>query len=290
MEAGGIKVTNAIRAKILVNALPYIQAYKDKIVVIKYGGSAMLNSELQESVIGDVILLSLIGVKVVLVHGGGPEITETLEKLGKKTEFVNGFRVTDEETVEIVQMVLAGKINKSLVNLFQKNGAQAVGICGLDGLTIEAKIKDKKLGYVGEITRINTELINDILNNGYIPVVSTIAGDAKGNTYNVNADDAAAKIAGALGAEIMISMTDISGLLKDKNDLATLIPKVVVSEIPALIKEGIVSGGMIPKIECCREAIRRGVKRVFILDGRVLHAILIEMLTDEGLGTMFVSQ
>lgn len=283
-------VSNAVRAKVLVSALPYIQAYKDKIVVIKYGGSAMLNDKLQESVIGDVILLSLIGVKVVLVHGGGPEITETLVKLGKKTEFLNGFRVTDKETVDVVQMVLAGKINKSLVNLVQKNGAQAVGICGLDGHTIEAKIKDKKLGYVGEITRINTDLIKDILEKGYIPIVSTIAGDKHGNTYNVNADDAAAKIAGALGAEIMISMTDIAGLMRDKDDPSTLIPKVVVSEIPALVKEGIVSGGMIPKIECCREAIRRGVKRVFILDGRVLHSILIEMLTDEGIGTMFVSQ
>ncbi|MDD4120714.1 MAG: acetylglutamate kinase [Clostridia bacterium] len=283
------KVSNSVRAEVLVHALPYIQKYKDKIVVIKYGGSAMLNNKLKEAVIGDVILLSLIGVKVVLVHGGGPEITEELNKIGKKTEFVNGLRVTDKETVEIVQMVLAGKINKDLVNLIQKNGAEAVGLCGIDGQMIEAKMKDKALGYVGEITAINRGIILDILEKGYIPVISTIACDKKGNTYNVNADEAAAKIAGALDAEIMISMTDVAGLLKDKDDVKSLIPQVSVSEIPSLIRDGIVSGGMIPKVECCKEAIRRGVKRVFILDGRVFHSILIEMLTDEGIGTMFIS-
>lgn len=283
------KVSNAVRAEVLVHALPYIQKYKDKIVVIKYGGSAMVNAQLKEAVIGDVILLSLIGVKVVLVHGGGPEITEELAKIGKKTEFVNGLRVTDKETVEVVQMVLAGKINKDLVNLIQKNGAEAVGICGIDGHMIEAKMKDKTLGYVGEITKINTAILFDLLEKRYIPVISTLACDKKGNTYNINADDAAAKIAGALDAEIMISMTDVAGLLRNKDDLTSLIPQVVVSEIPSLIREGIVSGGMIPKVECCKEAIRRGVKRVFIIDGRIYHAILIEMLTDEGIGTMFTA-
>lgn len=283
------KVSNAVRAEVLVHALPYIQSYKDKIVVIKYGGSAMLNGNLKEAVIGDVILLSLIGVKVVLVHGGGPEITEELNKIGKKTEFINGLRVTDKETVQVVQMVLAGKISKDLVNLIQKNGAEAIGLCGIDGQMIEAKMKDKALGYVGEITKINKGIINDVLEKGYIPVISTIACDKKGNTYNVNADEAAAKIAGALDAEILISMTDVPGLMKDKENPSSLIPKVSVSEIPALIRDGTVYGGMIPKVECCKEAIRRGVKRVFIIDGRIYHSILIEMLTDEGIGTMFVA-
>ena len=284
-----MKLSNAQRAEVLIQALPYIQKYYNKIVVIKYGGNAMINEELKEAVMGDIVLLSLIGVKVVLVHGGGPEITAMLNKIGKESKFVDGLRVTDKETAEVVQMILAGKINKDLVNLLQNRGGKAMGLCGMDGHLIEARVMDEKLGYVGEITNVNVEPILDVLEKGYIPVVSTVGCDKEGNTYNINADTAAAKIAGMLKAESLISMTDISGLLKDKDDPSTLIPKVFVSDTPKLINEGIISGGMIPKIECCTEAIRRGVKKVFIIDGRIPHSILIEMLTDEGVGTMFVS-
>ncbi len=282
-----MKISNADRAKILTEALPYIQKYNNKILVIKYGGNAMINEELKAAVMGDIVLLSLIGVKVVLVHGGGPEISEMLNKVGKKSEFVNGLRVTDKETVDIVQMVLAGKVNKSLVNFIQNIGGKAIGLCGTDGHMIEAEMKDPELGYVGEITDIDTTPILDVLDKGYIPVISTIGCDKEGNIYNINADTAAAKIAGKLQAESFISMTDIRGLLRDKDDEDTVIPVVNVSEAPQLIHEGIISGGMIPKIECCIEAIRQGVGQVFIIDGRVPHSILIEVLTDEGIGTMF---
>ena len=280
-------LSNAQRAQVLVEALPYIQKYYNKIVVIKYGGNAMINEELKEAVMGDIVLLSLIGVKVVLVHGGGPEITDMLSRVGKKTEFVDGLRVTDKETVDIVQMVLAGKVNKDLVNLIENSGGKALGLCGIDGHMIEAKVLNPDLGYVGEITAINTKPILDTIEAGYIPVISTIGCDKDGNVYNINADTVAARIAGELQAESLISMTDIRGILRDKDDDSTLIPVVQVSEAPQLIKEGIISGGMIPKIECCVEAIRRGVKKVFIIDGRVPHAILIEILSDKGIGTMF---
>ncbi len=283
-----MELTNAMRGQVLVEALPYIQKYSNKIVVIKYGGNAMINEELKDAVMGDIALLSQIGIKVVLVHGGGPEITDMLGKIGKKSEFVDGLRVTDKETADVVQMVLAGKVNKSLVALLGRLGCKAIGLCGADNHLITAEVKDERLGFVGEITDINAEPITDLLNMGYVPVISTTGCDNDGNVYNINADTAAAKIAGILGAESFISMTDIAGLLRDKDDASTLIPKVYVSEIPQLINEGIISGGMIPKIECCREAIRRGVKKVFIIDGRVPHSLLIEILTDEGLGTMFV--
>ncbi|MBQ8295540.1 MAG: acetylglutamate kinase [Clostridia bacterium] len=284
-----VKATVAQRAEILTQALPYIQKYNNKIIVVKYGGNAMINEDLKEAVMGDIVLLSLIGIKVVLVHGGGPEINEMLGKIGKKSEFVNGLRVTDHETVDIVQMVLAGKVNKNLVNQLQCKGGKAIGLCGMDGHMIEAKTADERLGYVGDITNVNVDPIVDVLDKGYIPVISTVGCDMEGHTYNINADTAAARIAGELKAECLISMTDIVGLCRDKDDPSTLISKVFVSDAPKLIRDGIISGGMIPKINCCIEAIRRGVKKVFILDGRVPHAILIEILTDEGLGTMFVS-
>lgn len=284
-----MELTKAQRAEILIQALPYIQKYTNKIIVVKYGGNAMLNDELKEAVMGDIVLLSLIGIKVVLVHGGGPEITEMLGKVGKKSEFVSGLRVTDKESVEIVQMVLAGKVNKNLVNHLQRKGGKAIGLCGMDGHLIKAKVADERLGFVGEVTNVNVEPVLDVLEKGYIPVVSTVGCDDEGNVYNINADTVAARLAGALKAECLISMTDIAGLLKDKDDPSTLIPKVYVSDAPKLMRDGIISGGMIPKVNCCIEAIRRGVQKVFILDGRVPHSILIETLTDEGIGTMFVS-
>ncbi len=283
------KLTTKQRADVLTQALPYIQKYYNKIIVVKYGGNAMLNDELKEAVMGDIVLLSLIGIKVVLVHGGGPEITDMLTKVGKKTEFVGGLRVTDKEGMDIVQMVLAGKVNKNLVNQLQSKGGKAIGLCGVDGHMIKAKKIDERLGFVGEVTDVNVDPILDLLEKGYLPVISTIGCDDEGNTYNVNADTAAARIAGELKAECLLSMTDIVGLLRDKDDPTTLIPKVYVSDAYKLIQDGIISGGMIPKINCCIEAIRRGVKKVFIIDGRVPHAILIEILTDEGIGTMFVS-
>ncbi|MDR1131167.1 MAG: acetylglutamate kinase [Oscillospiraceae bacterium] len=282
------KLTNAQRAKVLIEALPYIQRYNNKIVVVKYGGSAMINTELQNAVMGDIVLLSLIGIKVVLVHGGGAEISETLTRMGKKTEFIDGLRVTDRETAQVVQMVLAGKISKNLVNLIGNMGGRAIGLSGMDGHMIEAEKMRDELGYVGEIVRVDPQPILDMLDKGYIPVISTIGYDRDGNSYNINADTAASRIAGTLKAESLVSMTDISGLLRDTDDPKSLIPVVNVSEAPQLIREGVISGGMIPKVDCCTEAIRRGVKKVFIIDGRVPHAILIETLTDEGIGTMFV--
>ncbi len=281
-------LTNSQRAGVLVHALPYIQKYNNKIVVVKYGGNAMINEDLKNAVMSDIVLLKLIGMKVVLVHGGGPEITETLNAVGKKTEFVNGLRVTDAETAEIAMMVLAGKINKSLVNLINKLGAKALGLCGLDSQMIRAEKFDEQLGFVGKITHINEDPILDVLNMGYIPVIATVGYDDEGNVYNINADTAAARIAGKLRAEALISMTDIDGILRDKNDPSSLIPVVNASEAPQLMREGIVSGGMIPKVECCIEAIRRGVKKVFIINGKIPHSILIETMTDEGIGTMFV--
>lgn len=283
-----LDITNAQRAEILTQALPYIQNYYRKTVVIKYGGNAMINEELKQQVMEDIVLLRLIGVKVVLVHGGGPEITEMLSKVGKETVFVDGLRVTDKETAEIVQMVLAGKINKSLVNLLEIKGGKAMGISGIDGRMIKAVPKNEKLGFVGTITDVNIEPIADLLKHHYIPVVSTVGCDDEGNVYNINADTAAAYIAGALEAECLISMTDIAGILKDKDNPETLIPKITVSEASNLFEDGTISGGMIPKVECCLEAIARGVKKVFIMDGRIPHSLLIETLTDEGAGTMVV--
>lgn len=283
-----MNLTNAQRASILVQALPYIQKYYGKILVIKYGGNAMLNDELKDAVMGDIALLNLIGVKVVLVHGGGPEITEMLGRLGKKSEFKNGLRVTDEETADVVQMVLAGKINKGLVSKLENIGARAIGLCGADGRLIEATPLDPELGYVGEITAVNVDPVLHMLEKGYIPVLSTTGYDRNGHVYNINADTAAARIAGALGAEGLILMTDTPGLLADPADPASLIPVLSVGEVPELIEKGVISGGMIPKTECCVDAVEHGVRKVFIIDGRVPHSILIETLTDEGIGTMIV--
>ncbi|MBQ2896816.1 MAG: acetylglutamate kinase [Clostridia bacterium] len=280
--------SNAQRAEVLTQALPYIKRYNGEVVVIKYGGNAMINEQLKQQVMEDIVLLWLIGVKIVLVHGGGPEISETMEKLGKKAEFVDGLRVTDKETVDIVQMVLAGKVNKTLVNLIERYGGKAMGISGMDGRLIEAKIKDEKLGYVGSITNINIKPVTDLLEKGYIPVISTLGCDKDGNTYNINGDTAAAYIAGALNAKRLIMMTDIAGLLRDKDNPDTLIPEVTVKECVSLRENGIISGGMIPKIDCCIEAINEGVKNVIIMDGRVPHSILMEILTDEGAGTMVI--
>ncbi|MBP3587763.1 MAG: acetylglutamate kinase [Clostridia bacterium] len=278
--------TNAERAEVLTAALPYIKKYSGKIVVIKYGGNAMINENLKQQVMEDIALLWLIGVKVVLVHGGGPEISETMAKLGKKAVFVDGLRVTDKETVDIVQMVLAGKVNKTLVNLIQMKGGHAVGLSGIDGGIIEAKVKNEALGYVGQITKIRTKPIEDLLEKNYIPVISTVAGDHQGNVYNINGDTAAAFIAGALGAERLIMMTDIAGILMDKDDPNTLIPHITVEEARKLYDCGVISGGMIPKVDCCIEALEHGVNNVVIMDGRVPHSILMELLTDEGAGTM----
>jgi acetylglutamate kinase len=278
--------TNMERAEVLTAALPYIKKYSGKTVVVKYGGNAMIDPQLKEQVMEDMVLLWLIGVKVVLIHGGGPEINEAMKRFGKKAEFVDGLRVTDRETVDIVQMVLAGKVNKTLVNLLQMKGGHAVGLSGIDGGIIEAKMKDQRLGYVGEITKIRTGPIEDLLERNYIPVISTVASDRQGNTYNINGDTAAAHIAGALGAERLIMMTDIAGVLKDKDDPTTLIPCVTVEEARKLYDEGVISGGMIPKVECCIEALEHGVNNVVIMDGRIPHSILMELLTDEGAGTM----
>ena len=277
------------KAKVLAEALPHIQKYNGKIVVVKYGGNAMINEELKNSVMHDIVLLNLIGVKVVLVHGGGPEISEMLKKTGKESKFVNGLRYTDKETAEIVRMVLAGKINKSLVDLIERIGGRSIGLCGQDGHMMQCEIADKDLGYVGKIVHMDTKVITDVLSLGYIPVISTVGCDEEGNIYNVNADTAAAVIAGALNAQSLILMTDTKGVLRDKDDESSLISKIYVSDIPSLVKQGIISGGMIPKIDCCKEAIRRGVKKVFIIDGRVAHSILVETLSDSGIGTMFVN-
>ncbi len=280
-------MSNAQRAQVLVEALPYIQKYYGKTIVVKYGGNAMINDELKHDVMRDMVLLNLIGVRVVLVHGGGPEISAMLKRVGKQSQFVDGLRVTDEETSEIVQMVLAGKINKSLVAKLDNLGGRAMGICGMDGGLIEARQIDERLGYVGEIVRVNPTPISDLLEKGYIPVVSTIGCDASGHVYNINADTAAASVASALHAECLISMTDTPGLLRDASDPSSLIRRLSLQQMERLKEDGIISGGMIPKIDCCIRAIREGVRKVFIIDGRVPHALLIELLTDEGAGTLF---
>lgn len=278
-----------VKAEILSQALPYIQKYNNKIVVIKYGGNAMINEELKMNVIKDVVLLSEIGVKVILVHGGGPEINRTLDKMGKETQFINGLRYTDEETIDVVQMVLAGKTNKDLVKLIMQKGGNAVGISGVDNRLIIAKKHESEddLGYVGDVDKINPNIIIDMLDKGYIPVIASVGTDEEGHTYNINADTAAAEIAGALGAENMILVSDIPGLLADKDDEGTLIPLVHVYEVNSLIEKGIIGGGMIPKVDCCVRAIRQDVKKAVIIDGRIPHSILIEMLSKEGIGTMF---
>lgn len=282
-----MEFTNPQRAEVLIEALPYIQKYNDKIVVVKYGGGAMKNDDLKHKVMGDIVLLSLIGVKVVLVHGGGPEITETLGKLGMESKFLNGLRVTDADTAKIVQMVLAGKTNKDLVSILQSVGGKAIGLCGIDGGMISATMKDENLGYVGEITDFDPTPVLNTLESGYIPVIATLGCDNDGNVYNINADTAAAKIAATLGAESLISLTDTSGILRDPTDKTSTIPVINVDEAYKLVDEGIISGGMIPKVDCCVNAVREGVKKVFIIDGSIPHSLIVEMLTDEGIGTMF---
>lgn len=281
---------NSMRANVLAHALPYIQQYYDKIIVIKYGGHAMVDERIKKQVMKDIALLQLVGIKVVFVHGGGPEISEMTQRLGIESSFVNGLRVTDKATAEVAQMVLGGKINKGLVNLLESLGAKAVGICGIDGNLIKAQKISDELGFVGEITNINEQLIVDLLEKKYIPVIATLGSDDESNTYNINADTAAAKLAEKLGAEVLISMTDTRGLLLDKNDPDSLISVVTPEEIEKLIAQGIISDGMIPKVQCCVGAINNGVKKVFIIDGTVDHSILIEILTSEGLGTMFVKE
>ena len=284
-----VDITNEQRANVLIQALPYIQKWAGKTVVVKYGGNAMLNEELKEAVMSDIVLLQLVGINVVLVHGGGPEINAMLDKIGKESKFVGGMRYTDEETMDVVQMVLAGKVNKSLVQHLMRHSGKALGLCGLDGrmLMAEKLMKQDDLGFVGEIVEVNTGVIEDAIDKGYTPVVSTIAGGYGGEVYNINADTAAAEIAAKLKASKLILMTDICGLLRDKDDESTLIPVVNVSEVPLLKKQGVISGGMIPKIDCCVEAVRQGVGRAHIIDGRIPHSILIEMFTDSGIGTMF---
>ncbi|MBQ8931363.1 MAG: acetylglutamate kinase [Ruminiclostridium sp.] len=283
-----MSIEHESRAQILSDALPYIQKYANKVVVVKYGGNAMTNNELKQAVMSDIVLLSLCGIKIVLVHGGGPEINAMLDKVGKESKFVNGLRYTDQETIDIVQMVLCGKVNKDLVDLLYTHKGEAIGLCGLDSHLIEAEQLSPDLGLVGEITNINAQVIEDVLAKGYIPVISTVAAGKDGTVYNINADTAAARIAAELKAESLILLTDIKGLLRDKNDESTLIYSVGVSEVPYLKEQGIISGGMIPKIDCCVEAVRRGVKQANIIDGRIPHSILIELLTNEGAGTMIV--
>ncbi|ARP49548.1 MULTISPECIES: acetylglutamate kinase [Caproicibacterium] len=284
-----MEISNAGRAQVLVQALPYIQKLAGKTIVVKYGGNAMIDQALKDAVMRDIVLMQLVGIHVVLVHGGGPEISTMLQKVGKESRFIGGMRVTDAETMDIVQMVLAGKVNKALVQLLQENGGRAVGLCGLDGALLGAeKLQgEADLGYVGEITCVNPAVIEDAENAGYIPVVSTIAGGENSEVYNINADVAAARIAACLHAEKLILMTDVRGLLRDPSDDSSIIPVVQVSSVPKLRKQGILSGGMVPKVDCCVEAVRRGVKRAHIIDGRIPHSILVELFTDEGIGTMF---
>ncbi len=283
-------ISNTTKAEVLAAALPYIQKYNNKVVVIKYGGNAMINEELKQAVMSDIVLLSLVGIKVVLVHGGGPEINQMLDRLQIKSEFINGLRYTSSEAVEVVQMVLAGKVNKELVSLVSQHNGNAIGLCGIDANMIMAtKMQGEvDLGYVGEITKVNVSPITDALASGYIPIIATIGVDESGQIYNINADTAAAKIAAEINAENLLLMTDIKGLLMDKDNEDTLIPMVNVSEVPNLIRQGVISGGMIPKINCCVESVRRGVNKAVILDGRVPHSILIEVLSNEGVGTLFM--
>ena len=279
-------------AEVLVEALPYIQEYAGKIIVVKYGGNAMINEDLKQAVIEDIVLLNLVGIKVVLVHGGGPEISEMLKKIGKESKFVKGLRYTDRETMDIVQMILCGKVNKNLVSLFEKAGGRAVGLGGMDGGLFKAiRLVDPdgtEYGYVGDVKEVNEKVVLDVLNEGFIPVVSSVAAGMDEETnYNINADTAAEKLAVALKAKKLILLTDVCGLMRDPKDDSTLIPRLKVSEVPALIKEGVISGGMIPKVDCCVEAVRQGVERANIQDGRVPHSTLVELLSDDGVGTMF---
>lgn len=283
-------ISNAKKAEILARALPNIQLYRKKTIVVKYGGNAMVNEQLKEMVMNDLVLLSTIGIKIVLVHGGGPEINKALDAMDIKSEFVDGLRVTTKETANVVQMVLAGKVNKDLVCQIGNLGGHAIGLSGMDGNMIKCRPLDDKHGFVGEITGLNTEVIEEVLANSFIPVISTIGYDENGNCYNINADTVAAAIAGHLKAEALISMTDVVGLLRDRNDEGSLIHRIYISDVPALIADGVISGGMIPKIDSMTQAIRQGVKKAFIIDGRVPHSILMELLTDEGLGTMFRSR
>ena len=277
------------RAQVLAEALPYIQTYYGKTVVVKYGGNAMISEALRQAVISDIILLHLVGIRVGVVHGGGPEITDMLRKIGKTSRFVDGLRYTDEETMDIVQQVLCGKVNKNLVATLNRMGGKAIGLCGMDAGLFQAKILDEKYGLVGEITQVDPRLVVDALEDGYIPVVSTVAQGVDADTaYNINADTAAAKLAVALGAEKLILLTDVRGLLRDPGDEGTLLRVVELSRVPGLIKDGVIQGGMIPKVDCCVEAVRSGVKRTHILDGRIPHSILIELLSDEGIGTMLL--
>lgn len=280
-------IDNESKAHIIAEALPHIQKYRKKTIVVKYGGNAMINDELKEAVMRDLVLLTTVGIKVVLVHGGGPAINKTLDKIGVESKFVDGLRVTDKETVDVVQMVLAGKVNKDLVCQIGNLGGHAIGLSGMDGNMIKCKPLDSEHGFVGEITETNMEVISEVLANNFIPVISTIGYDEHGNCYNINADTVAAQIAGDLKAEALISMTDIVGLLRDVNDESSKIQKVFISDIPALIADGIIKGGMIPKIDSMTQAIRNGCTKAFIIDGRVPHSILMELLTDEGMGTMF---
>jgi len=281
-------ISNTDRAKVLVQALPYIQKHAGRTVVVKYGGNAMINEDLKDAVMSDIVLMQLVGINVVLVHGGGPEISGMLQKIGKESKFVDGLRITDSETIDIVQMVLAGKVNKDLVQLLESHSGRAIGLCGLDGglLKAEKLISKDDLGFVGEITKVNTDIISHATANGYVPIVATVAGGENGEVYNINADVAAARIAAELRAEKLILMTDIRGLLRDKDDENTIIPVINVSDVPSLQNQGIISGGMIPKIDCCVEAVRRGVESAVIIDGRIPHSILIELFSDEGIGTM----
>ena len=274
----------------LVQALPYLQRYYGKTIVVKYGGNAMTSEDLKEQVMEDIVLLSMVGIRVVLVHGGGPELSGLMQRLGKKPEFIDGLRVTDKETIDMAQMVLAGKINKSLVNLLQMKGGQAIGLSGMDGRLIEAKIRDPKYGYVGDVTKINGDVVTTLLDSGYIPVISTLGCDTEGNTYNINGDTGAGKIASAIGAERLIMMTDIEGIMRDREDPDSLISSLTIEEAEQLTQEGVISGGMIPKVRCCTDALNEGVKAAVIIDGRVPHAVLMEILTDEGAGTLFTKE
>lgn len=284
-----MNISKSDRAKVLVQALPYIQKHAGKTIVVKYGGNAMINADLKDAVMSDIVLMQMVGIHVVLVHGGGPEISDMLKKIGKESKFIDGLRVTDSETIDIVQMVLAGKVNKDLVQLLEQHNGRAIGLCGLDGGMLKAKKLENgaDLGFVGEITELNTEIISKASQNGYIPIIATIAGGENGEVYNINADVAAARIAAQLGAEKLILMTDVRGLLRDKDDEDTLIPEVNVSDVPKLRNQGIISGGMIPKVDCCVEAVRRGVGDATIIDGRTPHSILVELFSDEGIGTLF---
>lgn len=282
-----MNTSNAVRAEILTQAVPYIKEYTGKYVVAKYGGNAMTDPQLKKSVMQDILLLQLVGVKVILVHGGGPEISAMLKKLSIESHFEDGLRFTDDDTMEVVQMVLAGKVNKSLAADLSALGGRAVGLCGIDGGLIKVHQKNEKLGHVGEIDEINTKILDDLLDGGFIPVISSIGIDDDGNPYNINADTAAAKIAAALHAESMVVMSNINGVLRDKDDENSLISQMSLADAEELKKSGIIAGGMIPKVDCCTNAVKEGVKKVFIINGEIPHAILIELLTDEGLGTMF---